>query len=148
MLKISKNKQTLLKDGKTFFYLADTCWSAFTNISDEEWDYYLYKRKVQGFNTIQINILPQWDASLTNFNFNPFINNNPNYLNDEYFEHAKKMCEKAKKEGFELSLVLLWCNYVPGTWASSLIPDGVLPFDCLKNYVEKVHETFSKFEPL
>ena len=58
------------------------------------------------------------------------------------------MCEKAKKEGFELSLVLLWCNYVPGTWASSLIPDGVLPFDCLKNYVEKVHETFSKFEPL
>ena len=53
MLKISKNKQTLLKDGKTFFYLADTCWSAFTNISDEEWDYYLYKRKVQGFNTIQ-----------------------------------------------------------------------------------------------
>ena len=77
MLKISKNKQTLLKDGKTFFYLADTCWSAFTNISDEEWDYYLYKRKVQGFNTIQINILPQWDASLTNFNFNPFINNNP-----------------------------------------------------------------------
>ena len=46
MLKISKNKQTLLKDGKTFFYLADTCWSAFTNISDEEWDYYLYKRKV------------------------------------------------------------------------------------------------------
>ena len=89
----------------------------------------MYKRKVQGFNTIQINILPQWDASLTNFNFNPFINNNPNYLNDEYFEHAKKMCEKAKKEGFELSLVLLWCNYVPGTWASSLIPDGVLPFD-------------------
>ena len=69
-------------------------------------------------------------------------------MNDEYFEHAKKMCEKAKKEGFELSLVLLWCNYVPGTWASSLIPDGVLPFDCLKNYVEKVHETFSKFEPL
>ena len=79
MLKISKNKQTLLKDGKTFFYLADTCWSAFTNISDEEWDYYLYKRKVQGFNAIQINILPQWDASLTNFNFNPFINNNPIY---------------------------------------------------------------------
>lgn len=45
MLKISKNKQTLLKDGKIFFYLADTCWSAFTNISDEEWDYYLYKKK-------------------------------------------------------------------------------------------------------
>ena len=42
---------------KTFFYLADTCWSAFTNITDDEWDYYLYKRKAQGFNTIQINIL-------------------------------------------------------------------------------------------
>ena len=57
MLQISKNGKTLCRDGKPFFYLADTCWSAFTNITDDEWDYYLYKRKVQGFNTIQINIL-------------------------------------------------------------------------------------------
>lgn len=148
MLQVSENQQYLLKDGKPFFYLADTCWSAFTNITDDEWDYYLYKRKVQGFNTIQINILPQWDASVTDLNYSPFINGDPYQLNDEYFNHAKQMCIKAKEEGFTLALVVLWCNYVPGTWASKMIPDGILPFDCLSNYVEKVHETFTDLEPL
>ena len=38
MLTIAENKKHLLKDGKPFFYLADTCWSAFTNITDEEWE--------------------------------------------------------------------------------------------------------------
>ena len=148
MLKVSENKRTLLKDGKPFFYLADTCWSAFTNITDEEWDYYLYKRKVQGFNTIQINILPQWDASVTDLDYKPFVNGDPFHLNEEYFAHAKQMCRKAKEEGFELALVVLWCNYVPGTWASNMLPDGILPFECLENYVKKVHETFTELEPM
>lgn len=60
----------LMKNGKPFFYLADTCWSAFTNIKDNDWDYYLDYRKSQGFNTLQINILPQWDASATDYVMN------------------------------------------------------------------------------
>lgn len=133
MLQISMNGKTLCRDGKPFFYLADTCWSAFTNITDDEWDYYLYKRRVQGFNTIQINILPQWDASATDLDYHPFMDGDPHRLNDAYFEHARQMCLKAQKEGFELALVVLWCNYVPGTWASNMMPDGILPFDCLEN---------------
>lgn len=148
MLQVAENKKTLLKDGKPFFYLADTCWSAFTNITDAEWDYYLYKRKAQGFNTLQINILPQWDASQTDLNYLPFADGNPHTLNEEYFEHAKQMCQKAKEQGFELALVVLWCNYVPGTWASNMLPDGILPFDCLESYVHKVHETFTDLNPL
>lgn len=148
MLQIAENKKTLLKDGKPFFYLADTCWSAFTNITDEEWDYYLYQRKVQGFNTIQINILPQWDASATDLDYKPFVDGDPHILNDAYFQHAKEMCVKARQEGFQLALVVLWCNYVPGTWASRMLPGGVLPFDCLENYVKKVHEVFTELEPL
>lgn len=148
MLEISKNKKMLLKDNKPFFYLADTCWSAFTNISDDEWDYYLYKRKVQGFNTIQINILPQWDASKTDLDYKPFIDNDPHKLSDEYFDHARKMCEKAVAEGFQLALVVLWCNYVPGTWASNIFKKGILPFDFIENYVHKVHDTFTDLNPL
>ena len=91
MLQIAENQRTLLKDGKPFFYLADTCWSAFTNITDEEWDYYLYKRKAQGFNTIQINILPQWDASATDLDYQPFLEKDPHKLNDAYFAHAKEL---------------------------------------------------------
>lgn len=148
MLQIAENKKTLLRDGNPFFYLADTCWSAFTNITDDEWDYYLYKRKVQGFNTIQINILPQWDASVTDLDYQPFVEGDPYRLNDAYFAHAREMCVKAKQEGFELALVVLWCNYVPGTWASRMLPDGILPFECLENYVDKVHRTFTDLEPL
>lgn len=146
MLKIDKH--ILIKDEKPFFYLADTCWSAFTNISDDEWDYYLYKRKAQGFNTLQINILPQWDASTTDLQHTPFIDNDPYQLDEAYFAHAKHLCEKAKAEGFELALVVLWCNYVPGTWASNIFKEGILPFDCLAQYVQKVHETFTAFEPM
>lgn len=148
MLTISPNKKNILKDNQPFFYLADTCWSAFTNITDEEWDYYLLKRKAQGFNTIQINTLPQWDASKTNLDYQPFINGNPYILDDAYFQHAYKMCVKAKEEGFELALVVLWSNYVPGTWASRLFPNDILPFDMLEGYVKRVHETFTKLNPI
>ncbi len=148
MLTIAENKKTLEKDGKPFFYLADTCWSAFTNITDEEWEYYLYKRKVQGFNTIQINILPQWDASETVLDWQPFIDNDPMQLNDAYFAHAKEMCSRAADEGFQLALVVLWCNYVPGTWASNMFQKGILPFEFIEGYVKKVHETFTEFNPL
>ncbi len=148
MLKIAHNKKTLVKDGRPFFYLADTCWSAFTNITDEEWDFYLYKRKAQGFNVLQINILPQWDASATELDYKPFVDQDPYRLNDAYFAHAAQMCQKAKQEGFELALVVLWCNYVPGTWASNLFGDGILPFDAIEPYVRKVHEVFTPFEPI
>lgn len=148
MLQISENKKNILRDGKPFFYLADTCWSAFTNITGDEWDFYLYKRKAQGFNTLQINILPQWDASVTDLDYKPFVDGDPHQLSDAYFAHAREMCEKAKQEGFELALVVLWCNYVPGTWASNMFSQGILPFDCLENYLCKVHETFTDLEPL
>jgi hypothetical protein len=38
---ISSSKDYFLKDGERFFYLADTCWSAFTNASLDEWRRYL-----------------------------------------------------------------------------------------------------------
>lgn len=35
---ISENKRYLKKDNENFFYLADTCWSVFTNATIEEWE--------------------------------------------------------------------------------------------------------------
>lgn len=148
MLTITQDHKNFLKDGKPFFYLADTCWPAFTNITDEEWDYYLEKRKMQGFNTLQINILPQWDASATDLNWQPFADNDPMQLNDAYFEHARNMALKAKEEGFELALVVLWCNYIPGTWASNMFKKGILPYEFIVPYIAKVHETFSDLDPI
>lgn len=152
MLSISASKNNMEKDGELFFYLADTCWSAFTNINELDWIYYLEKRKAQGFNVLQINILPQWDASPTTLCHEPFeqINGCWDYskIKNEYFEHAKKMCETAKEYGFELALVVLWCNFVPDTWASRFYEKGVMPKEEIASYIEKVHETFTEFDPI
>lgn len=152
-LTIAENKRTFEKDGKPFFYLADTCWSAFTNITMEEWDYYLSLRKMQGFNTLQINILPQWDASGTNLNYSPYEKDAQGnfiyeHLNKEYFTHAEEMCEQAVAQGFQLALVVLWCNYVPDTWASNMKKDNIMPFTSIEPYVEQVHASFSRFQPI
>ena len=71
-LQISEDHTHLLRDGKHFFWLADTCWSAFTNISDAEWIEYLDIRAGQGFNVLQINALPQWDRCGTLQGWQPF----------------------------------------------------------------------------
>ena len=64
LLQVTPEKTFFLRDGQPFFYLADTCWSAFTNITLEEWEEYLNYRRLQGFNALQINVLAQWDSSL------------------------------------------------------------------------------------
>lgn len=153
MLSISDNKRSLLKDGIPFFYLADTCWSAFTNIGENDWKYYLSKRKSQGFNVLQINILPQWDRSRNYSEIVPFENNNGNFdfnkFNESYFERAQKMCEEAFSMGFTLSLIVLWSNYVVDTWASNLDNGkNIIPEKYLEQYFIKVTTYFNKFSPI
>lgn len=153
MLRISENKRTLIRDDQPFFYLADTCWSAFTNINEEEWDYYLSMRKQQGFNTLQINILPQWDASGTPYDHYPLPTEDKKTFsftewNMTYFQRARNMCVKAKQEGFELALVVLWCNYVPDTWANRMNERNTMPYDFIDSYIDIVHDTFSDLHPI
>lgn len=152
-LKVAENKKNFEKDGKLFFYLADTCWSAFTNINENDWKYYLQYRKRQGYNVLQINILPQWDASANDLDYSPYQQDKDgryrfDKLNETYFKHARSMCEVAKEYGFELALVVLWCNYVPATWANNMLGHNTMPYDHIDEYVKKVNETFTDLEPL
>lgn len=151
---ISSNNRTLMKDGKHHFYLADTCWSAFTNIEEDEWTYYLQKRKSQGFNTLQINILPQWDASEPLKVRTPFVyksdgNIDFSELNETYFIEARDMAVQAKKEGFDLALVALWCNYIPGTWANSFPKNKItFPLSFLELYTDYIVKYFGDITSL
>lgn len=152
-LTVSQNKRTLLRDGRHFFYLADTCWSTFTSIQENEWITYLDKRKEQGFNTIQINILPQWDRSKGAFDLLPYPVEGKKFdfgqTNNDYFERAQRLCRIADEKGFTLALVVLWSNYVAGTWASEL--DGrinVIPQAKRQIYYQQVIDTFDVFQPL
>lgn len=145
----------LFKDGKRIFYLADTCWSAFSSIEIPDWRYYLDTRKAEGFNAIQINILRQWDSSLPILGREPFAvtthaDGSYEYdfakINEKYFDNAVKMLEEMKKRDMIPVLVLLWGNFVPNTWMSGFIKNNIMPFKQIKSYITYVVNKFKKFD--
>lgn len=158
MFEIKNNR--IYKDGKPFFYMADTCWSAFTNISMENWNYYVNYRHSQGFNCIQINVLKQWDSSGDELNLYPFpIKKDGNErgahftfdyskINTAYFDAAEEKLAVLKEYGMTPVLVLLWGNYVPGTWESKFTNNNLFPYEELEAYVSYVTKRFQKYEPI
>ena len=154
-LRISRTNDYLIKEGKSFFYLADTIWSAFTHITFEEWQEYLGYRKMQGFNALQISILPiTHDASESDLNIETFhkgVNGNTDFfsINHEYFERAGKMLDMAVDMGFIPVLVVLWASYVPETWfTQDASPEKIMPFEAIRPYVEYVVNAFSQYDPI
>jgi len=153
-LRISESKDYFVDEhGKKFFYLADTVWSAFTNISIEEWAEYLDYRRMQNFNVLQINILPQWDASPSDISILPFkLKSDGSWdfysINQTYFDRAEQMVRMARERGFIPALVILWCNYVKDTWGSKINPQNIMPLDFVKPWVEYVGERFGKYDPI
>jgi len=152
-IQISNNQRSFTLNDKPFFYLADTVWSAFTNIAIEEWELYLDKRKKQGFNVLQINTLPQWDRSMSDIGVYPFDTEDGQIFefgrwHNEYYQRARIMCKMAKDRGFQLALVVLWVNYVPGTWGSKMLDVNIMPKEFIKEYTEKVYQEFEEFDPV
>ena len=153
-LTVAPDHRTLVRDGKPFFWLADTIWSAFTNVTDEEWIAYLDKRAAQGFTVLQLNALAQWDRCGCAFDRYPFVTLDHgktfdfSSVNDEYFEHARWMVGEAVARGLVPAIVVMWSNYVPDTWASAIISDNVMPEQLVVPVVEKICSTFNEFEPV
>jgi hypothetical protein len=152
-INISESRDFFVRDGERFFYLADTCWSVFTNASFDEWEYYLEYRRMQGFNALQINILPQHDRSESSNYIDPFeLTPTGDWdfgkLNEKYFDRAEKMVELAVKRDFVPALTILWCNYVKGTWGSKITPSKIIPIEYIESYVEYVVDRFGKYNPI
>ncbi|MGT2666645.1 apiosidase-like domain-containing protein [Streptococcus rifensis] len=151
---ISTDKRSFVKDGKPYFYLADTCWSAFTNATEEDWAYYVDYRKRQGFNTIQVNLLWQWDASTPTFDIMPFALGPSKHFdftkpNPAYFDRVARMLKTAQDKDMQVALVLLWCNYIPNTWAQAFnFNRHPFPIDQIEAYVTDVVERFDQYDPI
>ena len=148
---ITVNQTHFEKEGKPFFYLADTCWSAFTNVSLADWRYYLKTRKNQGYNTIQINILRQWDASTTPLGqkvWEPFklLDSEKEriydyqHLDSAYLDHVEEMLAIMQEYELQPALVLLWCNYIPNTWVHEMVGsnNNLMPLKAVTNYVDTI----------
>lgn len=153
-LSIAPASDRLFADGKPFFYLADTCWSAFTNPTLDEWAYYLHYRANQGFNALQINIMPQGDRSENTWdNPMPFAREEGKAWdfsapNPAYFDRCVTMLEMAAARGFTPALVLLWADLVPGTSINKTYHTRAMRLDEVETYVRLVVDRFARFNPI
>lgn len=140
-----------LVDGEPEFLLADTIWSAFCRPTAQEWRSYLRLRRRQGFNALNINILSiPHDRSTSVFaeERSPYLRREDNSWDLDrpdpaYFANARAMCELAIAHGMTPILIVLWCNYVPGTWGAALTPELVLTEEQTDAHVDRVVETFA-----
>ena len=152
-IRISSDGSGFEADGKPFFYFADTAWSAFTNLGMDEWIEYLDHRASQGFNHLQINILPQWDRSASGPAAEPFEagadgSRDFSRPNPAYFDRAERMVAAAAERGLRPALVLLWCDFVPGTWAAERALSRTMPFGAVAPYVEYAARRFAPYAPV
>lgn len=155
-LSVNDRSDGFLLDGSPWFWLADTCWSAFTNIPLDDWDYYLARRAEQGINVVQVNTLPQWDRCRPDLGIYPYdsvdgVNFDWSRPNPAYWERARQMCRTAAEHGIRPALVLVWCNYVPGTWGSAIAERtgaGVVPREEVARHVRRVVKELDEFDPV
>lgn len=155
-LTVNEKGDGFLCDGKLWFWLADTCWSAFTSITLEDWDYYLARRAEQGINTLQINTLPQWDRCRPDLGIYPYASEDGTVFdwsqpNLAYWERAREMCRMAVEHGIRPALVLMWCNYVPGTWGAAIAErtgETTMPLDEVERHARRVVEYLDEFDPV
>jgi hypothetical protein len=150
---VAASADRLLRGGRPFFFCADTIWSAFTNPSVSEWKTYLARRRSQGFNVLQIDILPQWDRTPLPPQSLPYAVGTDGIVdfserNDAYFTRAAHLLELAAAEGFTPALVLLWNDYLPGSWASRVSPGHTMSAEDVRRYVEYAVATFDRFDPI
>jgi hypothetical protein len=153
-LSVSTDGTHLLRDGRFFPLIADTAWSTFADASDPDWRTYLATRRAQGFTTVLVSILPIiHDRSERPTSRHPFALDAEGHYdfgkpNAAYVENAREFARIAREQGMTLGLVVLWCNYVAGTWGSRLTPWAVMPATVRRAYVSDIVARFAEFDPI
>lgn len=110
-LQVSDNGRFLVHaDGTPFFWQADTAWELFHRCDREEVDFYLNKRKAQGFNVIQAVALAEIDGLHTPnaYGVSPLMNDDPTRPNPQYFEHVDYVIDRAAELGIYIALLPTW----------------------------------------
>lgn len=152
-IRISKNQTYFEKDGKPFFLLCDTLWMAFQKLSLMEWRELVRFRKEQGFDALQISVLPiAHDNSVGTDSVEPFCLKDGKYdfdhVNEAYFDRAEKMLQVMQEYEMIPFLHLFWVNYIPDTWAARKSPVTVIPFENIEGLTGYFLDRFDKYQPI
>ena len=104
------------RDGQVFFWLGDTAWLMFHELTREEIDDYLMNRTQKGFNVIQTVCVHHFPVC-TKAGRNAFIENDVTQPDtdgeDSYWALADWTVERARQLGLYLALVPHWGNLAP-----------------------------------
>lgn len=152
-IRISKEHTYFEKNGKPFFLLCDTVWMAFQKLSLKEWRELVRFRKEQGFDALQISVLPiAHDNSVGEDSVEPFCMKDGKYdfdhINEVYFDRAEKMLRVMQEYDMIPFLHLFWVNYIPETWAAAKSPDTVIPFDRIEGLTRYFLKRFDQYQPI
>ncbi len=123
-LKVADNKRYFSNGDTPFFWLGDTAWLIFTNITEEEAYLYLKNRADKGFNVIQAVLIYATEElqDVNKMNVKAF-----NYREEDYWLHCDRVIRMAEELGMYVALLPAW---------GSLAKKGVLNEDNAIRYTD------------
>lgn len=128
-LKISDNGRYFVKSDNTpFSWLADTAWTIPQRMKWDDVEYYMEKRKKQGFTVLQIVALdPERDIEMRNpCGQKALLNDCLDTPNESYFKYLDWVIEKAEEFGFYILLLPVWGQLIVGeNWMGETFPKTV-----------------------
>jgi hypothetical protein len=116
-LKISENRRYFVRQDRTpFIWLADTAWTMPQRLKWDDVDYYMRKRKSQGFTVLQIVALdPEQDEKMRNPAGIPALHDDDvTRPNEAYFVYLDWILETAEQYGFYVLLLPAWGQLIVG----------------------------------
>ncbi len=116
-LQIAKNNRYFeYKDGTPFIWIADTAWTMPQRLKWDDVDYYMQKRKEQGFTVLQIVALdPERDVQMHNpAGVKALLQDDILFPNEQYFAYLDWILDKAEEYGFYVLLLPVWGQLVVG----------------------------------
>ena len=124
-LSVIPGRPYFCKDGKPFFWLGDTAWLLFVNLTDEQAYAYLENRKSKGFNVVQ--------ATLIHFAAKT-PDENEYFRKEEYWRHVDNVVKKAEELGIYMALLPSW---------GGVVKQGTLNLENVDRYAAFLNDRFS-----
>jgi hypothetical protein len=118
-LRVHPNGRYLMTEsGAPFFWLGDTAWTLFQNLTRSEVDHYLTVRARQGFNVTQIVALSEFDGlRVGNPEVGlPFDDMDPQRPNERYWQFVDWVIARAEQRGLYVALLPTWGDKVTPGW--------------------------------
>lgn len=135
-LHISSNKKYLMKGDKPFFWLGDTAWMLFTNISYEEAYTYLKNRADKGFNVIQSVLIYSVDTTEALKTVNRMCCKNTAVDTDKYWHNIDMVIKLAEELGLYMALLPCW---------GSIVKENILNMENVLTYAKFLTDRYKDY---